>query len=366
MLLIDDEQNALDYLEKMLRPHKDIQIMGKHKYVDTAIEQLSREPIDLVFLDIEMGFYHGIEVAEKLVGLHPNLEIVFVTAYAEFAVEAFGLGATDYLLKPVNAGRLKEAVKRARERILLNQGRQAETLIIQNGFSATTFGKFYLYDEQDTVVKWRTRKGRELVALLWKQRGRPIDKERIIETLWPEMVFDNAVKLLYTTVYQVRQALGGKGRKNAISLVGEDYQLDITIVNDYDDLQQLLTSPKIPVNIERSLALYEDNFLREYDWAEPERYSLENAFLLYLEECIFDRSVQLTPALKEACLEKMIQIDPLHEKTVLELISFYSAAGNLAKMNALYGHYKKELGELNLEESPSFARYVSKIASEVK
>lgn len=358
VLLIDDELNALNYLEAMLKPHSDIQVMGKYTDAGAAIHQLGIERIDLIFLDIEMGFFHGIDIAEELVNLYPKLEIVFITAHSEFAVEAFELDAIDYLLKPVNATRLEETIRRVQERLSGDREKEHTLSNSNDKFFASTFGKFHLFDEKKNIVKWRTKKGRELVVLLWKNQDRPVDKEYIIETLWPEMPFDSAVILLYTTVYQVRKALRRKDKENPIKLVGEDYQLKISISSDYEELQQILSAPKIASNIQRSLELYQDNFLQEYDWVSSERFALENAFLHYLEECIFNNNNIIEPSLKESCLEKIIQVDPLNEKCVLELLSYYSESGNPVKMNALYREYKKELKELSLEVPSSFERYV--------
>ena len=358
VLLIDDEQNSLNYLEAMLKSHKNIQVMGKYMDVEVVFQQLRKQKINLIFLDIEMGPFHGIEVAEELVKLYPNLEIVFVTAHAEFAVEAFELNAVDYLLKPVNANRLEETIKRVQERVSEIGKTENALSQLDDNFFATTFGKFHLFDGQKNIVKWRTKKGRELVVLLWKKQGRPVDKEYIIETLWPEMPFDSAVILLYTTVYQARKALRRKDMENPIKLVGEDYQLQISISSDYEELQQILGAPKTASNIQRSLELYQDNFLQEYDWVSPERFTLESDFIHYLEDFVFNNKSIIELSLKEACLEKIVQVDPLNEKCILELLSYYTESGNRMKMNALYREYKKGLKELSLEVPSSFKKYV--------
>lgn len=316
VLLIDDEQNALDYLEMMLNPYSDVQIIGTYRDVDSAFQQLINEEVDVVFLDIELGPVHGIDVAEKLVELYPKLEIVFVTAYHKFAVDAFELNVVDYLLKPVLTKRLEVTIERVRGKLIKN-GRQIGQLAkSKEKFYATTFGSFHLFDEKQEIVKWRTKKGKELVALLWRHRDLPVSKKCIIDTLWPNMAYDKAIILLYTTIYQARKALRGQDMINPIKLVGEDYLLQIDISSDFEEFEKIIHAPKNSVTIKRSLELFQDDFLQEYDWARADRNSLRNDYLNYLKTCIFDVEIVIDRPLRQACLDKVYELDSLNEKYV--------------------------------------------------
>lgn len=347
VLLIDDEPNALNYLEAMLKPYTNIQILGKYTDVDIAMQHIKKEKIDLIFLDIEMGAFHGIDVARELVKWYPELQIVFVTAYHEFAIDAFEINVVDYLLKPVNTKRLEVTIKRVETKLSNIEEKKNRLLNSNYDFFVTTFGRFHLFDEQQNIIKWRTRKGRELVALLWRNREKPIDKESIIDTLWPNMPFDNALKLLYTTIYQTRRNLKRTDGKSPIKLVGEGYLLQMSIFSDYEELKQLMHAPKNVSNIKGCLALYQDNFLQDYDWALSDRFLLQNEYLLYLDDCIFNNLNVQDPALRQVCLEKRYQVDPLNEKYVLELLESYEETGNMVKMSALLKEYKIRLKELS-------------------
>jgi len=114
-LLVDDEEPARDRLRGMLDQIDDVEIVGEaHDGLD-AVQQIESARPDLVFLDIEMPGLTGMEVASSLTPPRPR--IVFCTAYDQYAIEAFDQHATDYLLKPVNRGRLEKAVGRVRETI---------------------------------------------------------------------------------------------------------------------------------------------------------------------------------------------------------------------------------------------------------
>src|SRR5215471_1966653 len=112
VLIVDDEQPARDRLRRLLGGFEDLKIVGEAEDGERAIEQISTLHPDLVLLDIQMAGCSGIEVASSLPS--PRPKIVFCTAFDRYAVEAFELSAVDYLLKPVNRGRLAHALERSR------------------------------------------------------------------------------------------------------------------------------------------------------------------------------------------------------------------------------------------------------------
>ncbi len=112
---MDDEEPARERLRKLLGTHTDVEIVGEAEDGEQAIGQISSLKPDLVFLDIQMPRATGLEVAASLGKPEPH--IIFCTAYDEYAVQAFDLDATDYLLKPVKRPRLAKALDRVREQI---------------------------------------------------------------------------------------------------------------------------------------------------------------------------------------------------------------------------------------------------------
>lgn len=118
-LLVDDEYLALNLLEAYAQQVPELELVGKEKLPMKALERLQDEPIDLLFLDIQMPILSGNNLIKTLP--NPPL-VVFTTAYAEYAIEAFNLNVVDYLLKPFPFERFLQAVQKARQ--LLN-ARQA-------------------------------------------------------------------------------------------------------------------------------------------------------------------------------------------------------------------------------------------------
>jgi two-component system LytT family response regulator len=113
-LLVDDESLARSVVREHLLPHDDIEILAECSNGFEAVKMLAEEKPDLLFLDIQMPKLNGFEVLE--VSDHTPA-VIFVTAYDQFALQAFEVHAVDYLLKPFSKERFEEALSRAKERI---------------------------------------------------------------------------------------------------------------------------------------------------------------------------------------------------------------------------------------------------------
>jgi two-component system LytT family response regulator len=117
-LLVDDEPLANAGLRALLAGHPDLTIVGEAQSGQDAIQQITGLHPDLIFLDVQMPRLDGFEVlrtAMRRMPEGPIPQVIFVTAYDEFAVKAFEVRALHYLLKPVDDARLREALRRARE-----------------------------------------------------------------------------------------------------------------------------------------------------------------------------------------------------------------------------------------------------------
>lgn len=113
-LLVDDEPLVRERVRTLLAPHADVQVVGECGDGPAALEALKGVAPDLVFLDIQMPGLSGLEVAEAWRQTGPLPVIIFITAFDQFALEAFRLNALDYLTKPIDPERFEEALGRAR------------------------------------------------------------------------------------------------------------------------------------------------------------------------------------------------------------------------------------------------------------
>lgn len=110
VLIVDDEHLARQAMRRLLASHPEVEIVGEAEGVADALQEIERTQPQLVFLDIELSGGDGFDM---LGALERPPMVVFVTAYAEYAVEAFAVNAVDYLLKPVEPERLAESLTRA-------------------------------------------------------------------------------------------------------------------------------------------------------------------------------------------------------------------------------------------------------------
>lgn len=115
-LIVDDEPLAREGLTLLLAEHPDVEITGQCANGAEAIRQIQSQHPDLVFLDIEMPRVDGFAVLEALAPDRLPF-VIFVTAYDQYAVDAFNVHAIDYLLKPIKSERLRSSLDRLRERL---------------------------------------------------------------------------------------------------------------------------------------------------------------------------------------------------------------------------------------------------------
>lgn len=128
VLIVDDEEPARRQIRRLLSGETDVEIVGEAATGTDAIDAIRRLSPDLVFLDIQMPPPNGFGVIDAL-GRDRAPDVIFVTAFDEHALRAFEVRALDYLLKPVTAARFREALERARERLVAPDTPKARPLV---------------------------------------------------------------------------------------------------------------------------------------------------------------------------------------------------------------------------------------------
>jgi len=127
-ILADDEQNLTDYLKQRLsRMWPELEVVASAVNGPEALRLIDDHAPDVVFLDIKMPGLTGLEVAGRI---DPKTHVVFVTAYDQYAVDAFDRQAVDYLLKPVTDDRLQRAISRLQEKLIKKESPQDVAAIL--------------------------------------------------------------------------------------------------------------------------------------------------------------------------------------------------------------------------------------------
>src|SRR5947209_18480969 len=120
-LIVDDEKPARDELAFLLKSFPEVSVVGQGKNGLEAVSLIREHNPDLVFLDVQMPGLDGFGVIQKLIDKKVSLpQIVFATAFDQYAVKAFEVNAVDYLLKPFDKTRVAQSVQKAREKLEVN------------------------------------------------------------------------------------------------------------------------------------------------------------------------------------------------------------------------------------------------------
>ena len=121
-IIVDDEQPALEEINFLLESIPEVSVIGQGKNGLDAIRLVEELEPDLLFLDIDMPGLNGFKVVEQLATRDELPQVIFVTAYDQYAVKAFEVNAVDYILKPIEKSRLEKAVQRAKRQLESDAG----------------------------------------------------------------------------------------------------------------------------------------------------------------------------------------------------------------------------------------------------
>lgn len=254
ILAVDDESIALQSLELAVRAAAPgAEVVG---FTDpaSALEAARAEPFDVAFLDVEMGTLGGIELARRLKDVDSRTGIVFATAYAEYALEAFALHASGYLLKPVTPERVADE--------LANLGRsQVSAMAPRHALlRVQTFGNFEVFHNEQPVTFPRS-KAKEMLAYLVHKRGGGCSVRELASVLFEDRMYTLSVQRQMQTI---KAALTGALREvDAESVIVKSYNSIAVDVDAVDcDYFRFLQGDPAAVNA------YTGEYLSNYSWAE--------------------------------------------------------------------------------------------------
>lgn len=214
VVMIDDKRPALLELEYLLEDYAMVEVAGMFTNPLEAIEKIKKLKPQVVFLDMDMPQIKGIDVASRILDSSPDIDIIFVTAHDQYALEAFELNALDYILKPLSRERFEKALVR----VMKNRNEYKKS---SKRLKISCLGKFQTGWAGDTPIKWRTEKTKELFAFLLHNRGIEVSKDQIIEALWPDCDIKKAVHQIHNGIYYIRNILSKYGvDKSQINITG--------------------------------------------------------------------------------------------------------------------------------------------------
>ena len=297
-IVIDDEKPAQMHLERLLRSDGRITPVQCFSTARDGLNFLAKERVDVVFLDIGMPEMNGLEAAEYIQQQDQSIRIIFITAYADHAVEAFELHALDYVLKPVSSARLTKTIDRIAGMILLTS-QIAATSEVQDAGPDTgevdtevpgllTFKHLDIYKSLDQSArkhKWRTTKSQELFAFLFHHRGEWVSKEILLDKLWADVSQEKGLTHLHTSVYQIRKLLKEWSMTGKLEYNMNRYRLlPGNLVSDVEQFEQGTTYAAVTSDnvdqLRQMVPLYRGDYLEEHDyhWAQAKARELRRKY----------------------------------------------------------------------------------------
>ncbi|WP_240762016.1 response regulator [Paenibacillus thalictri] len=337
VMLIDDEEDALDLLEILLGNIGNVEVVGRYLNPIQAVEAISQARVDAVFLDNQMPGMIGMETARKIRQMMPQMQIVFTTAYAEYAVEAFEIQSTDYLLKPLTVDRLQNAVARIKQTLSDSVFRTGMNVNIAPIVQCLGGFHILLPNADNKVLSWITKKEKELCAFLIHHDGKPASTASIIESLWPEYDLYKAKTYLYTCLSYLRRTLAEnnvpisihKADQGFVAVSEDELKVD---VSEFEQLlSDTISEKETDIRLyDKINSIYKGEYMEacDYRWASPRQAEIKTAYIRALRNGYAHFRSQGNMALAENSLQRLLTLAPDSEMDGRELIKLYLESGN--------------------------------------
>jgi two-component SAPR family response regulator len=253
-IAVDDEELMLHALVKAVSVSPDIDKVVKFSSCEVALNYVKENPIDVAFLDINMRGMGGISLAEKIIELRPNSKIVFCTGYEEYALPAFKLHASGYLMKPISAEDVQGEIDN------IKGIRQREKLL-----EVKCFGNFEVCIKGESL-SFKRSKTKELFAYLVDRKGAGMTAKQICAVLFPDNTEDaKNTAYLRQLVMDLKSTLRAVGAEEVFCHNTPYYRIDTNLLKC--DFYSYLEASKPD---------FFGEYMAQYSWAEETCAMLQN------------------------------------------------------------------------------------------
>ena len=236
-LCVDDEYLLLEGLKRAVEASPDITFVKAIDDPFEAEEWAMEHPFDIAFLDVRMPVMSGIELAGQLLQIRPGAAVIFCTGYREYALDAFQVHATGFLLKPIRADKVQQEIDHVKA-LKAGDGARAggdvdagktdaadDTLL-----TVRTYGGFDVRDFKGQPVSFRRNKEKELFAALIHQGGREVSTDCLCNMLWDDnaWMYEKNRQYIYTLFSYLRRTLREAGAGELMTRGETGYSLDMS------------------------------------------------------------------------------------------------------------------------------------------
>ena len=245
-IAVDDEALMLGALVAALEASDDIREVSKFSNCEEALSFVKNHPVDVAFLDINMRGMGGLALAESILAARPNCKIVFCTGYEEYAIPAFKLHASGYLMKPISAEDVQgeiDNIKGVRKK--------------EKPLTVKCFGNFEVYVNGEVLV-FKRLKTKELLAFLIDRNGAGMTAKQICAALFPDDTDDTKnLAYLRQLVMDLKNTLKAVGAEGVLCHEIPCYRVDTSLLKcDYFS------------HLETGKPEFHGEYMMQYSWAE--------------------------------------------------------------------------------------------------
>lgn len=356
-IVVDDEWYNLEEICSLVEQTGCMSVNARCRNGEEALRETVRVRPQAAFIDIEMPGMDGLTLAENLLELDPQIKIVFITGWNQYAVAAFELNALDYIMKPVNQARFEKMVQRLQNEINWIQPPQKRAIQIQ------CFGQYQVTADGAQVV-WQRAKAQELFAFLLLNHDNFVHKDVILENLWPNCERSKSLPILQTSVCKIRNIFSSAKDEIKLTYANSQYGLFLSDV-DFD----LLTvenaihgfrknNAKTFESLETACRMFQQGLFPSsgYLWAEYYEQDMRRRLISPLSE--MTEALENRPGKRLDALELLSRISPTDENAQ---ILFLNLAGklNMEQRIADYGIWLEQTlkNEYDADISPRTAAF---------
>ena len=244
ILLVDDEQLQLLRLENACKKVLPDAEFFSYTNPVKAFEENKDNNIDLAFLDIEMPGINGIQLAKKLKKNNPKIKIIFVTAYNEYALDAYKIHASGYITKPVNENKIQEEINELGSVIELKPTKKLQI---------KCFGNFEVFHNGEPV-RFSYKKSKEAFAYLVDREGSAINVNELNAVLWEE----DHPSYLRNLIADIQNTLKSIGAEDVFIKRHNECYIDVNKV-DCDAYEYKKGNPD-------AVRMYRGEYMFQYSW----------------------------------------------------------------------------------------------------
>lgn len=262
ILAVDDERNVLRAIKEAICEAEPSADVIAFQNGEDAIDYAKDHAVDVAFLDICMSDVDGLTLAVALKATNPAINVIFVTSYSEYAIDAIGIHASGYLMKPVVAEDIRKQLDNLLNPVAMQEAEDEKSRVF-----AHTFGNFDLFVDEKPV-SFRLSKSKEMLAYLIEREGSIVSRKELASVLFGGQSYDRKTQDYMSKIFRaLKLALETVGVENMLVKGHNQYAVDPSAYTS--DVRAFFRGE------EKARKAYRGEYMAQYSWGETTKSELK-------------------------------------------------------------------------------------------